>query len=78
MFRLTIDTDNDAFGHTVGQERAELGRCIRLVAALVEGGYRENEVRGYNGDSVGSWTLSEDTAPNMAQMREALACRRAP
>ena len=67
MFRLTIDTDNDAFGHTTGQERAELGRTIRLVAALVEGGYRESEVRDYNGNSVGSWTL--DAAPD--EVREA-------
>lgn len=74
MFRLTIDTDNDAFGHTTEQERAELGRTVRLVATVVEiSGMREGTVTDYNGNTVGSWTLDaapdavRDAAPEMLE-----------
>jgi hypothetical protein len=64
LFRLTINTENDVYGRTVESEAAQLARDLRLVAALLETvpTQRSGTVRDYNGNTVGTWELTEGSA----------------
>ena len=50
MFKVEIDTDNDAFAD--GQEQ-ELSRILRYLADEVEAGNLERILRDSNGNRVG-------------------------
>lgn len=65
-FALNISTDNAAFGED-GDDMAKAGEVARILMALAgqiddstghlpAGG----DVRDYNGNSVGRWTLTHD------------------
>ena len=54
-FTLSITTDNAAFVDDAGDEVA---RILQEVAEKLRHGYTEGSTRDYNGNTVGSWSLS--------------------
>lgn len=54
MFKLTIKTDNAAFGDEPGYEVA---RILRDIAHKVEEGYTSGSVLDVNGNTVGHFDL---------------------
>lgn len=61
MFRLEIETTNAAFGDDPGADRErELARILREVAARAETGQTSGAVHDYNGNTVGTWKLTDD------------------
>ncbi len=56
MFTLTIDTDNAAFEHG---PRQEVGRILREVAQSLKAGDTEGRIRDVNGNTVGSFSLTD-------------------
>ena len=57
MFRLEIDTANDAF---VGYPAGEVARILRETADDLDAGIIAFSIRDSNGNTVGSWELSEE------------------
>lgn len=54
-FTLSITTDNAAFVDDAGDEVA---RILQEVAEKLRHGHTEGSTRDYNGNTVGSWSLS--------------------
>lgn len=60
MFKLTIATENAAFGDAECEVRSELARILRHIATTLE---RRDDadygrVGDHNGNHVGDWTLT--------------------
>lgn len=55
MFRLKIDTDNDAFAD--GNGLSEVASLLRRIAQQVEGGRLDCKVIDSNGNTCGQWDL---------------------
>jgi hypothetical protein len=55
-FTLTITTDGAAFVDS-GTEQ-EVARILQDVAEKLRNGYTEGSPKDYNGNTVGSWSLS--------------------
>ncbi len=56
MFKIEINTDNDAFAEDVGEECA---RLLRQVANKIEDGYTVGPLIDYNGTKVGEFRFTE-------------------
>jgi hypothetical protein len=56
MFTVTIETDNDAF---TPDPRPELARILRRVADHIEAGLDAGTLADINGNTVGSFSLTE-------------------
>ena len=54
VFTLTIKTDNAAF-----EDTGELPRILRIVTSCIEEGFESGKVRDINGNTVGTYTLTE-------------------
>lgn len=65
MFQLTINTDNAAFGDgDNAAEACELARILRMLAETFDSdGWvgDEGRLRDINGNTVGNWTLTEES-----------------
>jgi hypothetical protein len=55
-FTLTITTDGAAFADS-GTEQ-EVARILQEVAEKLRNGYTGGPTKDYNGNTVGSWSLS--------------------
>jgi hypothetical protein len=60
MLSLNIETGNAAFDADGGGLNAESARILRHVADRVEAGQMSGNVRDINGNTVGSFELTED------------------
>ncbi len=58
MFTLTIETDNDDFRYR--NSRDAVAELLRLVIRDLYDGSREGKVHDLNGNTAGSFTLTED------------------
>lgn len=53
MFKIEIDTDNEAFT----DKAEEVARILREIAKKLVQGSTGGNARDYNGNTVGSWVL---------------------
>lgn len=54
MFRMTFNTNNDAFSEYCEEMVA---RILRDVADSIESGINEGSIRDFNGNTIGSYLL---------------------
>jgi hypothetical protein len=60
MFRLTIETENAAFGESMETVVDEVTGILREVAGRIDRGVVGGPIRDTNGNSVGTYTLTFD------------------
>lgn len=57
MFTVKIDTDNAAY---TDSPEYEIASNLQEIASDLNNGVRRGRVMDHNGNSVGTWELSED------------------
>lgn len=60
ILNITIDMDNDAFGVSSEERGDELRPILNHVTLLVTNGYDAGTLADSNGNTVGSWSITED------------------
>jgi hypothetical protein len=69
VFTVTFRTANAAFTED-GDPSAETARLLHDIAERVETGHRSGPVVDVNGNTVGTWTLTEDDTEHAAYPHE--------
>lgn len=57
MFKVTMNTDNDAFQGDSPSLNHEVARILRDIAKKLEQGATGGNCRDSNGNTVGTWSL---------------------
>lgn len=61
MFKVEINTNNDAFGETYFDKSVELERILtKIIDELNLGVIEKAPIMDINGNKVGYWELTED------------------
>lgn len=61
MFKVTINTDNAAFGEEYYEKAAEIKRILeKIINDLDLGIVEKAPIIDLNGNKVGSWELTDD------------------
>lgn len=56
MFKLSIETTNEAFADDPNEE---IARLLEKAAQRVRDGYQSDLLRDANGNTVGSWSIGQ-------------------
>lgn len=60
MFKLEIETDNDAFGTSAHSTAREVARILRRLATRLDDGATDGRIMDVNGNSVGHFDLERE------------------
>lgn len=60
MFKMTIRTDNDAFGDSAWENREEVARILRNVADALENGTSAAPLHDCNGNTCGRFDMNAE------------------
>jgi len=58
MVKIEFKTDNDAFAND--NDEWEIARILQLIARQIQDGYDNDKIRDINGNTIGSWEITEE------------------
>lgn len=58
MVKIEFKTGNSAFSD--GNMELEIARILKKIAYQIESGYDNDKIRDFNGNTIGSWEITEE------------------